>query len=413
MTPLLLSILLSSMFTEGFSFLHDGSLVGEKRSNPTIMAASMSDTTNSNRKLTFQKTQEALLEDWALCTCSTSCSNGCCSAKYSRDGQLRCTPLAGGFHSDVCVQSSILVPEEASSTVSTTATPQIGTCGFGSRGNGVCSDGSCCSVYGWCGTTAAHCSHPEGSGVPIKGTCGYGNLGNGICANGTCCSQFGWCGTTEDHCSHASTLSPSLAPITATSSEQGDVDNGTTSGTSPAVTSPPIPRDKSNDVSTIVAALIGVVVGLILGYLIHEKIAVGLRGSKNDGVSGEKPAQSNSPAFQFWNWVTTAETVDSDPENVEAHRPSVPVDEPFEEQSIADQSLYTTPSYIWQSEQPSRYPLRYPSSMVSVMGESMAGFSMSGVSLASTSTEESGMFSDVQDAIAFSSPAQDLEQPSR
>ena len=34
---------------------------------------------------------------------------------------------------------------------------QTGTCGNGQRGDGICSDGTCCSMYGYCGTTDAHC----------------------------------------------------------------------------------------------------------------------------------------------------------------------------------------------------------------------------------------------------------------
>jgi predicted carbohydrate-binding protein with CBM5 and CBM33 domain len=68
-----------------------------------------------------------------------------------------------------------------------------GTCGNGNRGNGVCANGQCCSQYGWCGTSSAHCSG--------GGTCGNGNRGNGVCANGQCCSQWGWCGTSSAHCS--------------------------------------------------------------------------------------------------------------------------------------------------------------------------------------------------------------------
>jgi len=70
-----------------------------------------------------------------------------------------------------------------------------GTCGNGNRGNGVCANGQCCSQWGWCGTSSAHCS---GSG---SGTCGNGNRGNGVCANRQCCSQWGWCGTSSAHCS--------------------------------------------------------------------------------------------------------------------------------------------------------------------------------------------------------------------
>ena len=47
-----------------------------------------------------------------------------------------------------------------------------------------------------------------GGGVPAPGpgpspgggTCGNGSPGDGVCADGTCCSQFGWCGTSAEHC---------------------------------------------------------------------------------------------------------------------------------------------------------------------------------------------------------------------
>jgi len=37
------------------------------------------------------------LGDWALCSSSSQCSNGCCSGKYS-GGALKCTPLGQGFN---------------------------------------------------------------------------------------------------------------------------------------------------------------------------------------------------------------------------------------------------------------------------------------------------------------------------
>lgn len=41
----------------------------------------------------------------------------------------------------------------------------------------------------------------------IIATCGNGggNRGNGICANGLCCSTFGWCGSTPAHCTTTNT----------------------------------------------------------------------------------------------------------------------------------------------------------------------------------------------------------------
>ena len=90
------------------------------------------------------------------------------------------------------------------------------TCGNGSPGDGVCADGTCCSQFGWCGTSAEHCGGGGGGGSsgggsggvpapgpgpsPGGGTCGNGSPGDGVCADGTCCSQFGWCGTSAEHC---------------------------------------------------------------------------------------------------------------------------------------------------------------------------------------------------------------------
>jgi len=44
-------------------------------------------------------------------------------------------------------------------------------------------------------------------------TCGEGggNRGNGICANGLCCSTFGWCGSTPAHCTNTTTTTNTTA----------------------------------------------------------------------------------------------------------------------------------------------------------------------------------------------------------
>jgi len=65
-----------------------------------------------------------------------------------------------------------------------------GTCGNGNYGNGICSSdpNMCCSVWGFCGTSALHCEPHTG------GTCGNGNLGNGFCPlESHCCSYAGYC----------------------------------------------------------------------------------------------------------------------------------------------------------------------------------------------------------------------------
>ena len=42
------------------------------------------------------------LGDWTVCSNSRQCRNGCCSGQYS-SGVLKCTPLNGGYRSDICV----------------------------------------------------------------------------------------------------------------------------------------------------------------------------------------------------------------------------------------------------------------------------------------------------------------------
>lgn len=101
-----------------------------------------------------------------------------------------------------------------------------GTCG--TQGGATCAGstfGTCCSQYGWCGSTTDHCTGTcqsgfgqcNGSGggnttpapspapapakVSTDGTCG--TQGGATCAGssfGTCCSQYGWCGSSGDHC---------------------------------------------------------------------------------------------------------------------------------------------------------------------------------------------------------------------
>ena len=50
--------------------------------------------------------------------------------------------------------------------------------------------------------------------VDVNGTCGNGggDRGNGVCADGTCCSKFGWCGETEAHCD-GTTLPPTATNV--------------------------------------------------------------------------------------------------------------------------------------------------------------------------------------------------------
>jgi len=98
-----------------------------------------------------------------------------------------------------------------------------GSCGNGSRGDGVCASGECCSEWGWCGTSSAHCNPPPvPPPTPVAGpppgqnggTCGNGSRGDGICPSGECCSEWGWCGTSSAHCNNPQPNPPPVPPPT-------------------------------------------------------------------------------------------------------------------------------------------------------------------------------------------------------
>ncbi|KAG0130030.1 hypothetical protein HOY82DRAFT_520964 [Tuber indicum] len=90
-----------------------------------------------------------------------------------------------------------------------------GTCGPASN-NYICSPnfGNCCSGAGYCGNSSSHCGagcySSDGAclttGIPsVDGSCGGtgGLTCTGGAFNGQCCSGFGWCGSTTAHCSTA------------------------------------------------------------------------------------------------------------------------------------------------------------------------------------------------------------------
>jgi hypothetical protein len=111
-----------------------------------------------------------------------------------------------------------------------------GTKGFKCTGS---SFGNCCSQYGWCGSTADHCSTgcnsvfgtcgsstPKPTTTPLKtsldGTCG-GTTGStcvGFVHNGVkseCCSQYGYCGNSADHCSGGCNASAGICKVSTSS----------------------------------------------------------------------------------------------------------------------------------------------------------------------------------------------------
>ncbi|ORX43050.1 hypothetical protein BCR36DRAFT_243293, partial [Piromyces finnis] len=78
----------------------------------------------------------------------------------------------------------------------------------------ICPEGTCCSRYGFCGTSKDYCGMgcqsdygkcdamdtivPSKLSISTDGSCGM-DVGK-ICPEGTCCSRYGFCGTSEDYC---------------------------------------------------------------------------------------------------------------------------------------------------------------------------------------------------------------------
>ena len=62
------------------------------------------------------------LGDWAFCSSSSQCRNGCCSRLYSNDGRLKCTPV-GGFQASHCVTGGGGGPAPTPARLPTTPTP--------------------------------------------------------------------------------------------------------------------------------------------------------------------------------------------------------------------------------------------------------------------------------------------------
>lgn len=148
------------------------------------------------------------------------CAPGACCSEHGFCGTSQaycaagCQPEFG-----VCGVMVSAAPVSSSAPAPTGGVSPDGSCG-GTAGF-TCIPGSCCSQFGFCGTTADHCgtgcqsvfgecgldavvtattsaAPVETGGVSPDGSCGGTNAFT--CVTGTCCSQFGFCGTTADHC---------------------------------------------------------------------------------------------------------------------------------------------------------------------------------------------------------------------
>ncbi|KAH9238683.1 carbohydrate esterase family 4 protein [Colletotrichum gloeosporioides 23] len=159
-------------------------------------------------------------------------SGGTCCSQYNYCGNTDahcgtgCQSLFGSCQSSASGGSSAASSaagqatgtRTASASASTNTNPSSdgscgGTQGFNCLGTNF---GDCCSPYGYCGNTTAHCDTGCQSGfgkcsgtgsdvnVSLDGKCGNtGTSGSETCQGstfGNCCSAYGYCGSTDLHC---------------------------------------------------------------------------------------------------------------------------------------------------------------------------------------------------------------------
>ncbi|KAI4653688.1 hypothetical protein J4E93_001455 [Alternaria ventricosa] len=178
------------------------------------------------------------LDPTSLCLTGQHCSETDC-----------CVPDLKSEYSKLVSRSSLRVVPAKRQTAKYS---QDGKCGP-ANGNLLCDPnstvykGTCCSQYGWCGSTAAHCTQGCLSGCdngaskpapqPSKaatagaakprtdGRCGK-DFGGATCdangAYGGCCSSYGYCGSTDGHCLAANGCQNGCKGATATQPAKGN-----------------------------------------------------------------------------------------------------------------------------------------------------------------------------------------------
>lgn len=65
-----------------------------------------------------------------------------------------------------------------------------------------CDDGSCCSQWGYCGTTTEYCGNGclANCTLTISTNAECGSVQSTKCPDSQCCSKWGWCGYTDEYC---------------------------------------------------------------------------------------------------------------------------------------------------------------------------------------------------------------------
>ncbi|PRP87557.1 hypothetical protein PROFUN_00768, partial [Planoprotostelium fungivorum] len=168
-------------------------------------------------------------------------ATGVCCSQYGYCGNT--TDYCGdGCVAGQCLKTSTSATSSSASTSSSSTTGTLTGCQI----SGCPNSGECCSIYGYCGSTADYCGQAN-----CYSNCGQSTTNgptstltgcqlNGCDgSSGSCCSQYGYCGDTADHCDKSKGCFSGCWGTTTTSSTVN-----TTSSPQPTTRPQPTPKSK-------------------------------------------------------------------------------------------------------------------------------------------------------------------------
>eukprot|EP00158_Paraphelidium_tribonemae_P006097 Partr_v1_DN27677_c1_g1_i1_m64756 putative chitin binding len=193
-----------------------------EQSTSYVVTGDLSPTTTTLTSGTYVISSKYFISSSTLMESGTSnCLSAISTSMTSTSDQILPSPVYISSPTDPAILSPTL--SMSTSPPSDTAIPppsdsfvnqnQTDRCGPSTPNDRPCSNGFCCSIWGFCGATTMHCNYPNChsncSDNSLAGTlpilaepgsyCGILN-NNATCPGGQCCSIHGFCGISNHHC---------------------------------------------------------------------------------------------------------------------------------------------------------------------------------------------------------------------
>jgi len=204
--------------SEWYSTTPRGGAVSSSKSATSTKSATKSSTA-STKPATASATKSATASVSKSASASASNSKSATASGTKPATSASTKPATTLSKSVVASVSKSSTAPVTSPTGSTHPVSTGGNCGSNNGGHTCLNSafGNCCSQYGYCGTSAAYCGTGCQSGYgscsgSTGGSTGGGSTypvstndqcGTGVgtsCPSGSCCSEYGWCGTSSEYC---------------------------------------------------------------------------------------------------------------------------------------------------------------------------------------------------------------------